>query len=316
MKILFLGTPKIAVFSLKKLVESNRFDIEVLTSCDKPKGRGYKLACSEVKEYALKNNLRIYQPENIKDTCFLKEISQKKFDLAVVVSFGQILPEEFINLPKHGSINVHFSLLPKYRGAAPVNWAIINGESKTGISIIYIEKELDKGDIILQKEESIKPDDDAEMLSLRLAEIGAIGLMDAIELIKLGKVNRIKQDETNTSYAPKIKREDTIINWNQTSRKIYNFIRGLSLEPGAFSYLDGKVVKIFKSEILEEGGKTTKEDGRILEYIQDKGWKISTKDGSILIKMIKPEGKRLMLVDDFMRGNQLLHETKLKGGAL
>ncbi|MFH1823947.1 MAG: methionyl-tRNA formyltransferase [Candidatus Firestonebacteria bacterium] len=316
MKILFFGTPDIAVLYLKKLVESHAPEgagfIEVVTSADKPKGRGYKVTCSPVKEYADLNNLKVYQPKFCKDENFLKEISQVNIDLGVVVSFGQILPKSLFSLPTYGSINVHFSLLPKYRGAAPVNWAIINGETKTGVSIIYVEEKLDSGDIILQLEEPIKEDDDAFSLMERLINISTIKLLDVIELVTNGKVAKIKQDETKVSYAPKIKKEDTSINWQSSSRDIFNFIRGLSPEPAACSKLNGKTIKILKSEILEEGKKLTQTPGEILECIKNKGWKVSTSDGSLIIKMIKPEGKKLMSVDEYMRGNRIPENVRFE----
>lgn len=305
MKILFFGTPEVSVLHLKKLVESGKFNIEVVTAPDKPRGRGYKIVSSPVKEYADLNKLKVYQPKFCNDADFLKEVSQSNIDLGVVVSFGLILPKSLIDIPKYGTINVHFSLLPKYRGAAPVNWAIINGESKTGISIIYVEEKLDSGDIILQVEEPIRDDDDAFSLMKRLVNISTNKLFDAIELVTSGGLNRIKQDETKVSYAPKIKRDDTIINWQNTSRRIYNFIRGLSPEPGAISFLNGKLIKILKSKVFEENKEENQVGGKILEYIKNEGWRVSTSDGSIIIKTIKPEGKRSMSVDEYMRGHKI-----------
>lgn len=303
MKIIFMGTPEFAVPSLEKL--EKKFEIiSVFTKVDKPNLRGKKISFSPVKEYALSKNLKVYQPENFKDKDNIDIIKEQKPDLIVVVAYGKILPKEVIDIPKYGIINVHSSLLPKYRGAAPINAALINGEKKSGVSIMYVEEELDAGAVLLQKETEIEEEDTFLTLHDRLKEMGAELLIEAIELIKTGKVNAKKQDELLVSYVKPFKKEDCHINWNNKSRDIFNMVRGMNPLPTAFSYIDNKILKIYSAKIYEKKYPEAK-NGEVVEFIKGRGIVIKTEDASIIIDSAKPENKKQLSGVDLINGNFL-----------
>ncbi len=248
MRIIFMGTPGFAVPSLKILLENGVNITSVVTVPDKRMGRGLRISSSKVKDFALTNNLNILQPENLTDPEFINQISTQNPDLILIVAF-RILPTEIINIPKLGTINLHASLLPKYRGAAPINRALINGDTETGITTFFIKQKVDTGNVILQKRIQILEDEDFGSVYSRLSEEGAQLLLETVNKISSGEYKLTEQDETLASPAPKILKEDCKINWNKESVTIHNLIRGLSPIPGAFCYYGNKMLKLFKSKL-------------------------------------------------------------------
>ena len=299
-----MGTPEFAVSSLDALVKSGFEIAAVITAPDKPAGRGMKLTESAVKKYAVENNLRLLQPEKLKNPEFIQELRSIQADIQVVVAF-RMLPEIVWNMPPKGTINVHGSLLPKYRGAAPINWAIINGEKETGVTTFKLQHEIDTGNILMQDIIPIGENETAGELHDRMKEIGAALLVKTIKGIEDRSLNDKPQSEFTTGeipHAPKIFTETAKINWQQPVQKIHDLIRGLSPFPGAFTHLDGKLLKIFKTEKEISTQSTTpgsvETDGKTF-------LKIAGTDGFIKIKELQLEGKKKMAVEDFLRGNKI-----------
>jgi methionyl-tRNA formyltransferase len=304
MNIIFMGTPEFALPSLKALLSTHHNISAVVTAADKPKGRGLKLSESPVKMFALKNNLMVLQPQNLKEESFINEINSIEPDLIVVIAF-RILPKEVYSIAKSGSVNLHASLLPKYRGAAPINWAIINGENQTGVTTFFLKDIVDTGNIILQKKCEITRDDDAGSLHNRLSELGAETILDTVKLIgeNNGNVPVFSQDESLASPAPKIFKEDCKINWNKQAGKLYDFIRGLSPYPGAFTISNGKTIKIFKTRIADEN--TLNHDpGTVI--IRDNRMFAACLNSVLEIIELQIEGKKKMSAGDFLRGNKII----------
>jgi methionyl-tRNA formyltransferase len=304
MNIIFMGTPEFALPSLKALLLTHHNISAVVTAADKPKGRGLKLSESPVKMFALKNNLRVLQPPNLKEESFINEIKSLEPDLIVVIAF-RILPGEVYTIAKSGSVNLHASLLPKYRGAAPINWAIINGENQSGVTTFFLKDEVDTGNILLQKKCEITSDDDAGSLHQKLSELGAETILDTVRLIEAnkGKVPVFSQDESLASPAPKIFKEDCKINWNKPAGKLYDFIRALSPYPGAFTISDGKTIKIFKTRITDEN--TLNHDpGTVI--ISDNRIFVVCLNSVLEIIELQIEGKKKMPAADFLRGNKII----------
>lgn len=301
MKIVFMGTPEFAVPSLE-IVNKNYDVVSVFTKLDKPNARGNKINYSPVKEYALANDLKIYQPQNFKEKEIIEEIKKIQPDLIVVVAYGKILPKEVIEIPKYGIINVHSSLLPKYRGAAPINAAIINGDKKSGVSIMYVEEELDAGAVILQGETDIVEDDTFLTLHNRLKDMGAELLLKAIKLIENGKVEAKEQDKKLVTFVKPFKKEDCRIDWSKTSKEIFNLVRGMNPIPTAFSSVEGKLLKIY-SVIPYEKKYENHKNGEIVEFLKGKGVIVKTIDASLIITSAKPENKKQMNGIDLINGN-------------
>jgi methionyl-tRNA formyltransferase len=300
MRIVFMGTPQFAIPTLNKLIQIRHQIVGVVTVPDKPQGRGLKLAESPVKRFAQEHNLKVLTPEDLKDESFILELKELNPDLIVVVAF-RILPEEIFSIPPRGTINLHASLLPKYRGAAPINWAIINGETKTGLTTFYIRKKVDTGDMILQKELDIYPDENFGELHDRMAELGADMLIETINLVERGEVKPLKQEDPLATKAPKITPEHCRINWSKEAVKIRNLIRGLSPVPGAFAFFRGKILKIFKSEVM--GDTLFSEDfGEVVESDTKKNVWVKTGKGYLSLLEVQPEGKRRMSIEEFIRG--------------
>jgi len=299
-----MGTPQFAVPSLNKLYEAGYTIAGVVTAPDKPAGRGMQLTESAVKKYALEKNLKILQPEKLKDPGFIEELKSLKADVQVVVAF-RMLPEIVWNMPPLGTINLHASLLPQYRGAAPINWAIINGEKETGVTTFKLKHEIDTGNILLQEKINISESDTAGSLHDKMMEAGGKLLLTTINKLAKGKLEEIIQPHSSNlaphtlRHAPKIFTETCEINWKQNVDKIYNLIRGLSPYPAAFTYLNGKKLKIFSSE--KEAGKEIQEPGKI--FTDNKSFlKFSANNGFISLKEIQLEGKKKMMIEDFLRG--------------
>ena len=304
MKIVFMGTPDFAVASLNALLEAGFNIVGVVTAPDKPSGRGQKINESAVKQYAQEKGLKILQPVKLKDPEFVKELGLLEADLQVVVAF-RMLPEIVWNMPQKGTINLHGSLLPQYRGAAPINWAIINGERKSGVTTFLLKQEIDTGDILFSESVKIEDEDTAGDLHDKLMLIGAKLLVKTVKAIESGNYKEIPQDkmaEENLKSAPKIFREDCLINWNQKARKIYNHIRGLSPYPAAFCYFQEKVLKIYQAEFEEKNHNST--IGSI-ETDHKTTLKFACLDGFISVKELQLEGKKKMKVDEFLRGVRL-----------
>lgn len=301
-RIVFMGTPGFAVSALDALVKNGANIVAVVTVPDKPAGRGLTLKESEVKQYAVANNLKVLQPEKLKDPLFVKAMRELQPDLAVVVAF-RMLPEVIWSMPRKGTINLHASLLPQYRGAAPINWAVINGETKTGVTTFFIEKEIDSGKVIAKREVEIAANDTAGSVHDKLAQVGSELLTETVKSIIAGSYVPIPQEQLiagNLKAAPKIFRDDCRIDWNRPVGDIYNFIRGLSPYPGAWTLIktaeDKKTLKILeckpvvsaiiKSQIWDENG--------VLN--------IPCSNGYIAVKKLQMEGKKAMKSDEFLRG--------------
>jgi methionyl-tRNA formyltransferase len=303
MRIVFMGTPEFAVPSLVKLTESSHIVVGIVTQPDRPKGRGLKVAFSPLKQEALRQNIPILQPEDLRDPAFIKDLTGFDGESFVVVGF-RILPPEVFEIPKLGSVNLHASLLPKYRGAAPIQWAIMNGEKKTGVTTFFIEKKVDTGDLILQKEVLIRSEDTAGDLHDRLAAVGSELLLQTLDLIQQGKVVRVIQDGQVTS-APKIKTAHCIIDWTRPAVSIVNQIRALSPYPGAFTYWKGKRLKLFSASHEVCSSQSSELPGTVLDST-DEGITIQTGSGTVRFMEIQSEGKGRMSVKAFLRGHSLV----------
>jgi methionyl-tRNA formyltransferase len=304
MKIVFMGTPDFAVASLNALLDAGFDLVGVITAPDKPAGRGQKITESAVKQFALEKGLKILQPVKLKDPEFIQELRSLHADLQVVVAF-RMLPEIVWNMPAKGTINLHGSLLPQYRGAAPINWAIINGEKESGVSTFFLKQEIDTGDILFSEKVNIEEKDTAADLHDKLMIIGAKLLVKTVKAIELSDYKEIPQDikiGESLKSAPKIFREDCQINWNQPAMTIYNHIRGLSPYPAAFCLFQGKTLKIFQAEVnysnhaLEPGSFQTDHKATL---------QFACADGFISIQELQLEGKKKMKTDEFLRGIRL-----------
>ena len=300
MRILFMGTPDFAVASLKRLVEDGHDVCGVFTQPDKPKNRGHKMAFSPVKEYALTVGIPVYQPVKLRDGEALRLVEELAPELIVVAAYGRILPEDILNTPPYGSINVHSSILPKYRGAAPINWAILNGDSVTGVTIMYMAKELDAGDVILCRETAIDPNEDAQMLTARLAALGADALAEAVERLHDGTAVRLPQDHSAYTYAPMLDRSLSPLDFSKSARQLHDQVRGLIPWPCASMTLDGKNVKVYSTAV---GSETALTAGKIAEAGKQ-GLAIACGDGRLLrILELQAEGGKRMAAADYLRGH-------------
>ena len=299
MRILFMGTPDFAVASLKRLVADGHDICGVFTQPDKPKNRGMKLIAPPVKEYALTQGLHVYQPLKMKDGTALELVRSLAPELIVVAAYGRILPEDILNTPKYGAINVHSSILPKYRGAAPINWAILNGDAVTGVSIMYMAPELDAGDVILCRETAIDPDEDAVALTARLAELGAEALHEAIGKIESGTVARTAQDHAAHTYAPMLDKSLSPMDFSRSAQQLHDQVRGLVPWPSASMVLAGKPVKVHRTAV---GGETSAPAGSVVEADKN-GLAIACGDGRLLrVLELQGEGGKRMAAADYLRG--------------
>jgi methionyl-tRNA formyltransferase len=301
LRIVFMGTPEFAVPSLEILARNNKNIVGVVTAEDKPQGRGLKAGISPVKETALKHRLKVLQPSKLKSPEFINELKALQADLQVVVAF-RMLPEAVWAMPPKGTFNLHASLLPQYRGAAPINWAIINGEKETGVTTFFLQHEIDTGGVILQEKEPIKPDDDAGQLYERLMYKGAELVLKTVEAIERGDAKSIPQVNSGTlKVAPKIFKETCKINWSQSGDSIKNFVRGLSPYPGAWTEIGGAPIKIWKVREV----KTFSDNWGEIKTDQSTYLHVQALDSGLAIEEFQPEGKKRMKVTDFFRGNKL-----------
>jgi methionyl-tRNA formyltransferase len=302
MRIVFMGTPDFAVASLDALLKAGHDVAGVVTAADKPAGRGQKIQESAVKRYAVENGLKVLQPLKLKDPLFLEELAALKAEVQVVVAF-RMLPEVVWNMPPRGTINLHASLLPDYRGAAPINHAIINGETITGVTTFFLKHEIDTGDVIFSDEVTIGPEESAGELHNKLMETGARLLVKTIDAIEKDNYKEVPQQlHEDQKHAPKIFKEFCEINWDQPLQKVHNLIRGLSPYPTAFTKLQDKNLKVFKAEMENESPEEQPgsfiTDGKT--YL-----KFATQDGYLKLTDIQYEGKKRMQIDEFLRGMRL-----------
>lgn len=311
MRILFMGTPDFARESLEAVYKAGYEIIGVVTNPDRPKGRGMKMIPSPVKEYAIEKGFKIYQPEKVKNnTEFIEEIKNLKPDVICVVAYGKILPKEILDIPKQGCINVHGSLLPKYRGAAPIQWAILNGDKTTGITTMYMNEGMDTGDMILKEEVTIGENETTGELWDRLSKIGGTLLVDTLKRIEEGTAPREKQGEDFT-LAPMLDKQMAKIDWeNKTAEQIKNLVRGLNPIMGAYTFLNGKKIKFWKvdlakeSEVMAERIESLRNGTVVVSHPKD-GLFIKAKDGIIKIIEIQGENAKRMHIQDFLRGNNI-----------
>lgn len=308
MRVLFMGTPDIATWCLQKLIDEKYDIIGVVTQPDKPQNRGKKLGMPPVKELALKYDIPVYQPIKARDEEFVATLKELNPDIIVVVAFGQILPKSILDIPKFGCINVHVSLLPKYRGAAPINWVIINGEEKTGVTTMYMDEGLDTGDMILTEEFDLDDEITAGELHDKMKDRGADVLIETLKQIEKGTAHRIPQNHEEFTYAPMMNKALGEINWSKSAREIHNLVRGVNPWPSAYTTYEGSTMKVWKTEVLNET--SDKEPGTILKVDKD-GIRISTKDNVVLVKEIQMPGKKRVLVSEYIKGNNINTNTIL-----
>lgn len=311
MKLVFMGTPDFARDSLKAVVEAGHDVKLVVTNPDKPKGRGMKMIPSEVKEYALEKGLNIEQPLKVRNNPeFVEKLKNINPDVICVVAYGKIIPKEILDIPRLGCINVHGSLLPKYRGAAPIQWAVLNGDKETGVTTMFMDEGMDTGDMIEKEVVKIGDNETTGELWDRLSIVGANLLVKTLKLLENGEATRKKQPEKFT-VAPMLKKEIAKIDWeNYSSKKIKDLARGLNPFMGAFSYLNDKKIKIWKVEIVEE--KYDVDPGTVVVSDSKNGLVISTIDGAVSVLDIQGENARRMGILDYLRGNNILVGEKFK----
>lgn len=300
MKIVFFGTPEFAVQSLSKLNESEHEVAAVVTAPDKERGRGRKISFTAVKEYALEHGIDVLQPTLLKDKTFIEDLHGIGADLFVIVAF-RILPNEVFTIPKYGSFNLHGSLLPKYRGAAPIQWALINGDKETGVTSFFLKEKVDTGNMILQKKIAISEEDNFETLHDKMMQIGAEVVLKTVNLIETGTVKEQPQNDALASLAPKITKEICKIDWSKDAISIQNLIRGLSPFPGAFFEKDGKIYKIYRSKVESELKLNELEINETKKDLY-----IGCGEGTLQVLEIQPEGRKRMTTEEFLRGYSLL----------
>lgn len=305
MKIVFMGTPDFALYSLEAITsQPDNEIIAILTQADKPRGRGYALTPTPVKVWALEHNIPVYQPATLRDGAFEETLRELDPDLIVVTAYGKILPEYVLNYPKHGCINVHTSLLPRYRGAAPMQRAILAGDTVTGVSIQRMDIGIDTGDVLLSREIPIGPDDNLETVHDNLGVAGREALCETLTLIKEGRLNPIKQDESLATHAAKIEKSDCLIDFTADAQTVHNQIRALSPMPLAFTYTpDGKLLKVPQSKLENADCENSQAPGTILSL--DGAITVACGRGKISLLTVLPEGKGKMAAADYIRGRKL-----------
>lgn len=301
LKTVFMGTPEFAVGTLQGLIEAGVNLIGVYTQPDRPKGRGKKLAPPPVKELALKHEIPVFQPQKLRAPEAVAELQQLAPDLVVVVAYGQILPQAVLDIPQFGCINVHASLLPRYRGAAPINKAIIDGETVTGITTMLMDAGLDTGDMLVKNSLEIGPDETAGELHDRLAVLGRQTMEETLQQVLTGTLSPEKQNDDESTYAPMMKKEDGLIDWSLPAQEIHDRVRGLAPWPGAYSLLHGEVLKLSRTEAVEGAG----HPGTLLNA-GDSGVDVACGDGVLRIGALQLPGKKMMPAADFLRGHQLV----------
>ncbi|WP_455715588.1 methionyl-tRNA formyltransferase [Anaerosporobacter sp.] len=299
MKVLFMGTPDFAVSTLESIIKAGHEVVGVVTQPDKPKGRGKAVLYTPVKEKALEHDIPVYQPVRVREESVIEELSKLQPDIGVVVAFGQILPQNLLDMPKFGCVNVHGSLLPKYRGAAPIQWAVIDGEAVSGITIMQMDAGLDTGDMISKVEVPLESDETYGSLHDKLAVAGAKLLVETLELFDNGTVTREKQDDSKSNYAIRLTKELGKMDFSKSAVELERLIRGLNPWPSAYTSLNGKTLKVWKADVLEK--QFDGELGEIVDVTKDSIC-VKTADGTLAFKEIQLEGKKRMEVGSFLRG--------------
>lgn len=303
-----MGTPEFAVPALEAL-HSKGYDISlVITQKDKRRGRGKKLLPTPVKEKALELGLEVYQPDSVNEKDTINRLIEINPDVIVVVAFGQILKKDLLNIPKYGCLNIHASILPKYRGAAPINWAIINGEKETGITIMEMDEGLDTGDILKVERIPIEKDDDSISIHDKLSHLGAKLIIQVLEEMRMGKIEKTPQNHELSSYAPMLSKETGRIDWNNNGNNIINLIKGLKPWPSAYFIYNGDSIKIHKARIED---RLNDEENGVVVKVSDEGIYVNCKDSTIVIEELQFPGKRKMKVSEYLRGNKFPTNIKL-----
>ncbi|GLI37835.1 methionyl-tRNA formyltransferase [Geobacter hydrogenophilus] len=300
LRIIFMGTPDFACPTLTRLIERGEDVIAVVTQPDRPKGRGQKLVPPPVKVIAEEHGIPVLQPQKVRAPEVITRIRELNPDLIVVVAFGQILPQSLLDIPRHGCINIHASLLPRYRGAAPINWCLINGETETGITTMQMDAGLDTGDMLVKRAIPIGPDEDAQSLHDRLSLLGAETIDETLDRLQAGTLTREKQDDTLTCYAPMLKKEDGLVDWKQEPQQIKNLVRGFTPWPGAYTTLDDKTLKLYKVSVANGCGRP----GDIMAVGKD-GIIVGCGSGSLCIEELQLEGRKRLSASDFLAGCRL-----------
>jgi methionyl-tRNA formyltransferase len=311
MRIVYMGTPEIAATILERLLKEPYEVVLAVTQPDRPKGRGKALACSPVKELAVSRGIPVFTPEKLRLPENVEVIREAAPDMIVVAAFGQILPKSVLDIPRYGCINVHASLLPKYRGAAPIQWSILDGESETGVTIMYMNEGLDTGDIIAQTVVPIDPEETGGSLHDKLAMAGAEALVSAIPGILDGSLEPVPQGEMTTPYAKQLTKEMGRLDFTWDAAKIERYVRGLDPWPGTYTYRDGQMLKIFRVIAEADGEETVSAiQGTVIEVRRD-AFRIQTGCGTLLVTEVQPQGKRRMSAEEYLRGYRLAEGTVL-----
>ncbi|MBR6148707.1 MAG: methionyl-tRNA formyltransferase [Lachnospiraceae bacterium] len=306
MRVVFMGTPDFARTALEALIKAGHKIVLVVTQPDKPKGRSGKLQISDVKDCAIKNGIEVFQPEKIKEESSVSFLKSIDADIYVVAAFGQIISKEILDIPRYGCINIHASLLPKYRGAAPIQQAILDGEKVTGVTIQQMNTGVDTGDILLQREYAISDDETGGSLFDRLSILGADLVIEALDLIEKGKIIPRPQDESKATHCGKIKKDMGLIDWSWSAEKIERYIRGLNPWPSAYTYMDGRQLKIWKAYVSDEKG----ECATVLK-VDKKSITIGCGEGSVRVLEVQLEGKKRMEMSAFLLGNRILEGDRI-----
>lgn len=306
MKIVFMGTPEFAAASLEALIRAGHEITAVVTQPDKPKGRGRQMQFPPVKECAVRHGIRVLQPVKIKTPEAVEELRQIEADLFVVAAFGQILSSEILHMPRFGCVNIHASLLPKYRGAAPIQWAILNGETQTGVTIMQMDEGLDTGDMLTKVTVPITDQDTGDSLHDKLMEAGAKLIVDTLPLIEEGKVTPEKQNDAESCYASRLSKELGRIDWSKSAGELARLVRGLNSWPGSYTTFRGKNLKIWEAEADEaaSAGQDETAPGTVVEVTKEV-IRVQTGEGLLVVKSVQPEGKKRMQVKDYLLGYQI-----------
>ncbi len=306
MNIVFMGTPEFALPTLKALHNSSHSIMAVITQPDKPKGRGQKLLVSPIKQYALDSDLPILQPNTVNDPEFIELLKQSRPDVIIVVAFGQILSETFLKIPKQFCINLHSSLLPKYRGAAPIHRAILNGDTKSGVTTMIMDKGMDTGDILLMQETPVHETDTAQTLHDTLSEMGGALMLETLKRLEANTLLPVQQDHSQATYAAKLKKEEGLIHWGQPATNLFNQVRGLTPWPGTYTLLNKKRLRVLKVQVGE--GSTEDIPGKVAR-VTDVGIEVGTGQGRLIITELQPEGKKSMPTKSFLAGHKVERGT-------
>ncbi len=310
MHTIFIGTPEFAVPTLELLYNSGRQILAVVTQPDRPKGRHLRLQAPPVKTFALEKNLQVFQPTDLSDQSFKSSLLNLGAEVIVVVAYGKIIPQWILTMPPYGCINIHASLLPKYRGAAPIQRTLMDGCTQTGVTTMLLDEGMDTGDILLKSKIQIGPDDTAGVLGEKLAQAGARLLLETLEGLSEDRISSHKQDKNSASYAPKIEKGEALLEWSKTAKQLKDLIRALNPHPGAYTFFQGKRLKVFEARIDKRTKGTQLQPGTVIDLEKD-GIVVASADYPLALNVVQPENKRKMNADEFLRGHQVAAGTQL-----